>query len=273
MAPLRREATETEAKDRVRPNAVKAELPPIEVKGNANSFEYGDGLGHLGVIIDGNRRYGKNTGRGLEEAYRLGADKVYEVVRHVFEKTGIREISIYALSSENLLRRSEEVDAMLRIQKRAFDDWAVDPFFGEKGIQIKFVGDKSMLPPDFRESCRALEEKTSDNRERTLNILVAYGGRHEISSAVESIIREAVAKRSEERGMNVETLISENLCVKNPVDLIIRTGGGHRLSGFLLWQSDYAEIVAMEKLWPEVEMEDIDRAIVEFCNAKTKHGL
>jgi tritrans,polycis-undecaprenyl-diphosphate synthase [geranylgeranyl-diphosphate specific] len=273
LVPLLREATETAAKDSVSPKAIEVALPQIEVRGKANSLEYCGELGHLGVIIDGNRRYGKKSSMKLDEAYRRGAEKVYEVVRHVFERTGIREISIYALSHENLLRRSEEVDAMLRIQKQAFDEWISDPFFWEKGIRIKFVGDRSMLPPDFRESCDALEKKTSGNIDRTLNILVAYGGRREISSAVESIIREAVENRSDGRRMDVETLISENLCVNSPVDLIIRTGGGHRLSGFLLWQSDYAEIVAMDKLWPEVEMEDIDRAIVEFCSAKTKRGL
>lgn len=257
----------------VRSNAGDDVQPPIKVEKGTNSFEYGCGLNHLGVIIDGNRRYAKNRGMGLEEAYALGADKVYEVVRHVFGETDVREVSIYAISYENLLRKSNEVDAMLNIQKQAFDDWAKDPFFEEKGVRVRFVGERNTLPAEFLGSCEALERITSGNKDRTLNILVAYAGKREISSAIRKMLRDAAPNESDVAGMDIEMLIAENLSVRKPVDLIIRTAGGHRLSGFLPWQSDYAEIIAIDKLWPEVEMEDIDRAMIRFCSSKTKHGL
>lgn len=257
----------------VRSNAGDAVQPGISVKARANRIEYSCEVNHLGVIIDGNRRYAKGNSMELEKAYTRGAEKVYETIRHIFGDTSIREMSIYAISYENLMRKSDEVDAMLRIEKRAFDDWAGDPFFKERGIRIRFVGERDTLPADFLESCEALERMTSENTERTLNILVAYAGRREISSAVRKILRDAASNGTETESMDVEMLIAENLSVKEPVDLIVRTAGGNRLSGFLPWQSDYAEIIAINKLWPEVEMDDIDQAIIRFCNGKTRHGL
>jgi len=226
-------------------------------------------LNHLGVIIDGNRRYAEKAGLGLGKAYLEGADKVYAVVRHVFDKTDIGEVSVYALSYDNLLRKSDELDAILRIQKAAFDKWTEDPFFRERGIRVRFVGDRGMLPAGFRESCERLESATSENGNRVLNILMAYVGRKDISSAV----KKAVLGAKDVNDIDIERYITENLDVKNPVDLVIRTASGHRLSGFLLWQSDYAEIIALDKLWPEVEMEDIDGAIAKFQSGKTKRGL
>jgi undecaprenyl diphosphate synthase/tritrans,polycis-undecaprenyl-diphosphate synthase [geranylgeranyl-diphosphate specific] len=266
--------TEATAEGKVSSNVGDAIRPRIRVEGSANTFELGGELSHLGVIIDGNRRYAKNNDIELEEAYARGAYKVYAVIRHVFEETMIREMSIYAISQENLLRESKELDAMLTIQKQTFDKWASDPFFKEKGIRIRFVGERSALPAEFLKSCEALEEMTAQNKDRTLNMLVAYAGRREISAAVKGILRDAISKGTDIKGMDVERLIAENLSVREPVDLIIRTAGGHRLSGFLPWQSHYAEIIAIDKLWPEVEMEDIDRAIIRFCEInKTKHGL
>lgn len=226
-------------------------------------------LNHLGVIIDGNRRYAEKEGLGLCKAYLNGADKVYAVVRHVFDKTDIGEVSVYALSYDNLLRKSDELDAILKIQKAAFDKWAGDPFFKERGIRVRFIGDRNLLPSGFRESCEGLERATCGNGDRSLNILMAYVGRKDISSAV----KKAFLTAENLNEIDIERRITENLEVKNPVDLVIRTAGGHRLSGFLLWQSDYAEIIALDKLWPEVEMEDIDRAIERFRNGKTKRGL
>jgi undecaprenyl diphosphate synthase len=227
-----------------------------------------ENLNHLGVILDGNRRYAKKIGVELSEAYKHGADKVYTVVRHIFEKTSIAEISIYALSYDNLLRKSEDLNAVLKIQKDVFDKWTGDPFFKEKGIRIRFVGDRGILPTEFRKSCERLEAVTSGNGNRTLNMLVAYGGRRDISSAVRKVLLNA----KDLNNLHIEKRITENLDIKNPVDLVIRTAGGRRLSGFLLWQSDYADIITLDMLWPEIELADIDRAIAGFCSEKTKRG-
>jgi undecaprenyl diphosphate synthase len=208
----------------------------------------------------------------LDEAYVHGAEKVYEIMRYVFCKTDIRELSIYALSYDNLMRQSEELDAIIQIQKGYFDDWADDPFFEERKIRVKFIGEMGVLPPAFRESCERLEKKTSENGDRVLNFLIAYIGHREISAAVEKVIKIACAAGKDAK-IDVEKLIAENLDVKKPVDLVIRTAKARRLSGFLPWQTEYAEICVLDKLWPEVEMEDIGKAIADFNETKVNRGL
>ena len=232
-------------------------------------------LDHLGLIIDGNRRYSKKTGATLENAYKIGAKKVYDTIHYVFGKAGIKELSIYALSYDNLSRTPEEVLPILKMQKASFDQWISDPFFDEKKIRIKFVGEMNLLPLDLCETCAMLEKKTAANDAFNLNILIAYMGHREISEAVERGLKNdslSMTDRSA-RIKEVERCIDENLDVTRPVDLIIRTANGFRLSGFLLWQSEYAELAVLAKLWPEVEIGDIERAIAEYINTDEKHGL
>lgn len=229
-------------------------------------------LRHLGVIIDGNRRYSKRHNLSFEEVYELGAKKVYEVIRFVFQETSIPELSIYALSYDNLLRKSVELDTILKVQKEEFDRWASDPFFQENGIAIKFSGELEILPKEILQSCVNVMQKTSQNNKKTLNILIAYFGNKEIIRAVEKILKGRQLNENNDANPDVEQLIKENLSVKTPVDLIIRTGGGGRLSGFLPWQSDYAELYKLDKLWPEIELQDVKDAIAYYDKLEQKHG-
>jgi tritrans,polycis-undecaprenyl-diphosphate synthase [geranylgeranyl-diphosphate specific] len=234
-------------------------------------------LEHLGIIIDGNRRYAKKMNITVLEAYKLGADKVYETINLVFGKTDIPEISVYALSFDNLMRRLGELNLLLDVQRAAFEKWATDPLFKEKGICVKFVGELETLPPKIKKSCLALQAATSGNDSRVLNILMAYFGHREISGAVAKILdaKDMVLEKGSkaERLDRIETLIASNLQVKRPVNLIIRTAGGNRLSGFLPWQSEYAELYPLKKYWPEVNPEDIKKAIDQFNNSGAKYGL
>lgn len=229
-------------------------------------------LNHLGIIIDGNRRYATKQGIGLGEAYKIGAQKVYDVVRYVFTNTSATQISIYALSQDNLSRTPEEVEAIMDVLKTAFDGWAADPFFVSSGIRVKFVGNVGKLPESLRGSCKALEEKTSKCNSKTLNMLVAYMGHREIGAAVEKAMKSAAAGGTNAI-RSIESLISEHLEIKEPVDLVVRTANAHRLSGFLPWQSEYATLIAIDKLWPEIETGDVEQAIAEFKGGDAKHGL
>jgi undecaprenyl diphosphate synthase len=224
---------------------------------------------HMGIIIDGNRRYSKKMKLSFEQVYRIGANKVSEMIRFIFSETDIPELSIYALSYDNLLRKSTELDSILKVQKEEFDSWSHDPFFHEKKIKINFVGELSLLPKDVLESCNSLMETTKNNDGKTLNILLAYFGTREIVKAVEKILN---MYKSKPKDVDVQTLINENLTVKSPVDLIIRTGGASRLSGFLPWQSEYAELYTLKKLWPEIEAADIKTAMEHFKGIEVKKG-
>jgi undecaprenyl diphosphate synthase len=232
-------------------------------------------LEHLGIIIDGNRRYAQKSKIELEDAYGLGAKKVYDIVKYVFGGTDIRELSIYALSYDNIMRKPGEVDTVIKAQKAAFDSWIDDPFFENMKIKIRFIGDMGVLPSEFRESCERLEKKTTKNNCRVLNMLVAYMGHREISAAVEKVLKHKGMTVLGKNGriLNLEELISKNLDIKTPVDLVIRTANEHRLSGFLPWQTEYAELYVLNKQWPEIEVVDVERAISEFNNHDVKRGL
>lgn len=248
----------------------------------------GDHIVHLGIIIDGNRRYAKRNNLPYDEVYKLGAEKVYETIRFVFEKTDIKELSIYALSKDNLLRGRNEINSILEAQGSAFEEWAKDPFFSEKKIKVIFAGELKLLPVSFQKSCEKLEEATKGNDSLALNILVAYSGDREISMAVKNSINEItksvkdIMKKKDKYDDNhiesvlnttIKNAITRNLQIKTPVDFIIRSGSGNRLSGFLLWQSEYAEIYTIDKLWPEITMSDIKNAIDTFSKKDVKHGL
>jgi undecaprenyl diphosphate synthase len=235
----------------------------------------GKRLEHLGIIIDGNRRYAQRSKLQLEDAYNLGAQKVYDVIRYVFGKTDIGELSVYALSYDNILRKPGEVDTVIKAQKAAFDRWVNDPFFENMKIRVRFIGDLSVLPSEFRESCERLERKTSKNNGRVLNMLVAYMGHREISAAVEKVLKHKgiTVLGKNERILNLEELISKNLDIKKPVDLVIRTANEHRFSGFLPWQTEYSELYVLDKQWPEIEVEDVERAITKFNEHEVKRGL
>ena len=230
---------------------------------------------HVGLIIDGNRRYARREGLDGKQVYALGARKVYEVIKFVLGSTEVTELSIYALSRDNLLRKSVELNAVIMAEKDAFNQWYKDPFFEEKSIQIKFVGDLALLPETVRESCARLQGKTEKYNLKRLNILIAYMGHHEISSAFHNAIDTHDINRS--KGIVLDKsktheLIEKNLQVTTPVDIVIRTANEHRLSGFLPWQTQYAEFYTINKLWPEVEIEDIRLIINEFESKEAKHG-
>lgn len=232
-----------------------------------------NGIKHLGIIIDGNRRFAKRTTLPYNQVYKLGAQKVYEVVHYVFTNTEIQELSVYALSYDNLLRKSKELDAIMKSQKAEFDRWIDDSFFDKNGIKIRFVGELKLLPIGIVKSCISLMEKTANNKEKTLNILMAYFGNREIVLAVERVLKhKSLYANENDNNVNIQELIQENLSIKDPVDMIIRTGGGSRLSGFLPWQSEYAELYTIKTLWPEIETKDIQRAIEYYNTVEMKRG-
>lgn len=233
-------------------------------------------VAHLGLIIDGNRRFSKKYGGSLNEAYALGAQRVYEVIRYVFTKCGVKELSIFALSYDNLTREPDEVQPILEAQKETFDRWATDPFFEREKVRIRFAGEMSLLPKDMQESCQILEKKTAAHDGHSLNILLAYSGQREISMAAEHARltfngKEKTLSETESTSL-MEKEIQKNLQVQTPVDLIIRSGSEFRLSGFLPWQSEYAELYSVNKLWPEMTVLDILTALTYFNKRKRNNG-
>ena len=226
---------------------------------------------HIGLIPDGNRRFMRRKGiHDLEESYRRGIEKFHQFMEWCIE-LGVRGLTIYALSIENIKNRSyREVNTLLNL----FSDYALSSLEDERihknGVRINFCGDRESLssfgnPTGKRvvENMNRLENRTKDYKNFKLNIALAYGGRQEIIHAVRKVINSGLE-------LNEENL-RENLWVKDYPDIIIRTAES-RLSNFLLWQCAYSEIYFIDKLWQEIEKDDLIEVLNDYNARERRFG-
>lgn len=216
---------------------------------------------HVAIILDGNGRWAANRGLMREKGHFYGAENVPKVTARLFER-GVEIVSLYALSRENLARPKAEVDGILD-QILAFSKAAGGIFGGR--ARLVFSGDIESLPQAFRDGIIAAEEETSQNKPHTINILVNYGGRSEIIRAARLLSREA----PEDYQKRFEEILSRGL--PDP-DLIIRTGGEKRLSGFMPYQSAYSELYFSDKLFPDFTASDVDAALSEYASRDRRFG-
>lgn len=221
---------------------------------------------HIGIIMDGNRRWAKK--RGLPTL--LGHKKGYEIAMKVGEwclNRGVKILTIYAFSTENWNRSKKEVSYLMMLLKNALTK-EVEKLHN-KGIQIRVIGIRKGLAKDILEAIKNATERTKNNTRGILNIAINYGGRIEIVEAVKKIVQKRYLS-----SQITENLISENIFTAGlpDPDLIIRTSGEQRLSGFLTWQSVYSELLFITKHWPEFTEKDIDYAIEEFSRRNRRFG-
>ena len=230
---------------------------------------------HIGVILDGNRRWASSRGLEPWEGHREGAKKVEDFLGWCLEFDGIRAITLYVLSTENFKRPREELEKLLEITKEYFERAASDERIHKHRVRIKAIGRLDMLPEDVREAIRKAEEATKDYGDRYLNIAIAYGGRAEIVDAVRKAVRDVLDGRLSPDQLD-ERAIEERLYTSylpNPYpDLIIRTSGEERLSNFLLWQSAYSELCFMDVYWPSFRKIDLLRAIRLYQQRSRRFG-
>lgn len=229
---------------------------------------------HVGIILDGNRRW--SAGRGLtpERGHAYGADVVERLLDWCHELS-IRSITLYVLSTENLTRTKSEVDDILRLIEQRLARLLNDDRIDRYQVHVKAIGHVELLPDSIRSLLSAIEEKTSAFDGQFLNIAIAYGGRVEITDMVRSIAEEV------QKGALLPMQISEEVISRklytshlpNPEpDLIIRTSGEERLSGFLLWQGAYSELVFMDVYWPDFRKIDLMRAIRTYQRRQRRFG-
>lgn len=219
-------------------------------------------ISHVGLILDGNRRFAKKHGKTARFGHGAGAKKFSEALRWL-EDAGVHEVSAYVLSTENLNRTQEEVNDLFEL----FVEYA-EKIFAEiekekRGARAVFAGNLELVPEHIRKHARALEERTA-HFEKRVNLCFSYGGRDEIVRAANAVIAKG-------EGITQETLSAELDIVSEP-DLVIRTGGKHRTSNFLLWQTAYSEWFFVDKLWPEVEKKDILDCLESFETIKRNFG-
>lgn len=230
--------------------------------------------GHVAIICDGNRRWAREAGfEDVSHGHRAGARRIADMVGWCSE-LGIGTVTVYLLSTENLARASDELDALMEIVPDIVDEIADAP--GDWRVRI--VGNLNVLPGPVAQRLREAAAARTDGRTgMTVNVAVGYGGRQEIVDAVRDLLREKMsAGAAGEELIEAVTVdgIDANLYTKGQPDpdLVIRTSGEQRLSGFLLWQSAYSEIWFTDAYWPEFRRVDFLRALRDFEARNRRYG-
>jgi short-chain Z-isoprenyl diphosphate synthase len=226
---------------------------------------------HVGVMVDGNRRWAKAFGASTASGHQAGADKIIEFLGWC-DDLGVKVVTVWLLSTDNLSRPSTELQPLLRIIEQLVSRLA------ESGRwRVHPVGALDVLPSSTSETLKSAAEQTSTIDGMIVNAAVGYGGRRELTDAVRSLLQEHAS-----RGTSLEDLaetlhiehIAEHLYTRGQPDpdLVIRTSGEQRLSGFLLWQSAHSEFYFCEALWPDFRRVDFLRALRAYAARERRFG-
>ena len=232
----------------------------------AKSHHKGDNmnaLNHLAIIMDGNGRWAKNRTLVRTDGHKKGADTVENIAIYC-AKNGIKNLTLYAFSTENWKRPKSEVDFLLNLLLKFIK--LKENLFLENSIRFHTIGDLSPFNTQLKNAIANLKDKTKDNSRLNLILAINYGSQNEIVRAVNSALN---------NGFEInEQSISSHLDSADfgDVDLMIRTGGEHRLSNFLLWQSSYAELAFTPTLWPDFDTKELDEMIAKFKITHRKFG-
>ena len=225
---------------------------------------------HIAIIMDGNRTWAKQKGMDPKLGHKEGAKTLEKIVRYA-NKIGVQYLTVYAFSTENWNRTKEEVGALMLLLENYLDDFAkrVDT----ENIKIQIIGDVKGLSDRLQKSIANAIERTKNNTGLVFNVAFNYGGRAEIIMATKRIAEKVKNGEMEIDDITEET-ISNSLYTKGQPDpeLLIRTSGQIRTSGFLPWQSIYSEFVFLDKNWPDFSEEDLLEAIKEYQNRTIKKG-
>jgi undecaprenyl diphosphate synthase len=223
-------------------------------------------LKHLAVIMDGNRRWAKDNGLPPFEGHRQGYDKMKEVGQWCIDR-GITTLTVYAFSTENWNREDQEVSYLMDLLYKAVTSEVAE--FNKRGIKLKIIGTRERLSEKLVKAIADAEEQTKNNAKGVLNICLNYGGRLEIIDAVKKIIQQGTPIEQ-----ITEKTISDNIWMagQSDPDLIIRTSGEQRLSGFLTWESVYSEFLFIDKHWPAFSEADLDEAVNNYNNRHRRFG-
>ncbi|MEM2929636.1 MAG: polyprenyl diphosphate synthase [Thermoproteota archaeon] len=230
---------------------------------------------HIGIIMDGNRRWAESKGLEKYLGHVFGAKKVEEVLKWCYD-LGINTVTLYVFSTENLKRPYEEVELIFRLFKDKLIEVMSKGVLHESRTRLKVIGRRELIPTEIMQCIERVEKETESYSSHYLNIAFAYGGRAEIVDAVKSIAQEISEGSLKPNDIDEETiskrLYTAHLPEPDP-DLIIRTSGEERLSNFLLWQSAYSELVFIDVYWPEFRRIDLLRAIRIYQKRKRRFGV
>ena len=229
---------------------------------------------HVAIIMDGNRRYSKLQGNmDVIKGHEIGVDTLEKVLDWSIE-LGIEIITVYAFSTENFNRPQHEVEGLMKLFVKNFKRLVDHEKIHKNEVKVKVVGKTELIPESVREAMKEAEDATAQYDKRLFNIAIGYDGRLEIIDSFKKIIEQVQAGEITIDDVD-EELVSKNLYTGGLDDpnLIIRTSGEERLSGFLLWQSSYSELYFCETLWPELRKVDFIRAIRSYQERERRFGV
>lgn len=229
---------------------------------------------HVAIIMDGNRRYSKLQGNmDVIKGHEIGVDTLEKVLDWSIE-LGIEIITVYAFSTENFNRPEHEVEGLMKLFIKNFKRLVDHEKIHKNEVKVKVVGKLDLIPESVREAIKEAEEATAQYDKRLFNIAIGYDGRLEIIDSFKKIIKDVQDGKITIDDVT-EDLVSQNLYTEGLEDpnLIIRTSGEERLSGFLLWQSSYSELYFCETLWPELRKVDFIRAIRSYQERERRFGV
>lgn len=221
---------------------------------------------HIGIIMDGNGRWAELRGLPRIEGHRRGVERSKEIIECAAE-LGIRSLTLYAFSTENWRRPSDEVAMLMKLLEMYLKQ-ELDRLM-RNGIVFRVIGDRERLPDHIQAIVRDAEEKTSANRGMVLVTALSYSGRSEIIRAIKKILAAGIAPEALNEEVFSSFLDTAGLA---PPDLIIRTSGEKRISNFLLWQAAYAELYFTDTLWPDFSRDELLLAIQDYQQRERRFG-
>ncbi len=220
----------------------------------------------IAIIMDGNGRWAESRGLPVAEGHRAGT----RVLRRIVEASidlGIESLTVYAFSTENWSRPSSEVEDLMRIFEETIERELPD--LKAQGVQVRFVGRRDRAPDGLREHMESMEGETAHNSRINLWIAFDYGGRAELVAAARALVAEGMPPGEVDEEAFAAHLYEPDMAEP---DLLIRTSGEQRISNFLLWQLAYAELVFVDRLWPDFSEKDLYRALEEYAGRRRRFG-
>jgi len=216
---------------------------------------------HIAIIMDGNGRWAEQKGQKRFVGHEAGAETIRDITRYCTNHPEIERVSLYAFSTENWKRPKLEVEFLMKLLSRYLEKELST--YIELGVKFEMIGDVTRFSPALQKQINQLEEETKHGTKLIQHLALNYGSRNEILRAVNSL------KNSD---MITEESLNNALDCKHDVDLLIRTGGDHRLSNYLLWQAAYAELFFTDTLWPDFTSGELESIIASYKNIDRRFG-
>lgn len=225
---------------------------------------------HLGIIMDGNGRWAKKRGLPRSAGHTIGAQNFRNITKYC-SKIGIKYLTVYAFSTENWKRPTDEINALMKLFKQYLEEALND--FQNENIRVNFIGDITLFSKGLQELIQRVEDFSSSKTGMVLNIAMNYGGRAEIAKAARMIAMDVKSGKLLPEDIDEAQIASRLYTAGQPdPDLIIRPSGEYRTSNFLLWQSAYSEYIVMNVLWPDFKEKDLDKALLLYSMRNRRFG-